>query len=57
MAEKLKCPECGGTHIWKFGFVPLRKRGHVLRYKCVNCARTFYAPEAKKKGGRKKKAS
>lgn len=46
MVAGVKCPKCGSTHIWKVGFVPTRK-GHRTRYKCVNCAYTFYQGQAR----------
>ncbi len=56
MAEKgIKCPECGSVRVWKVGAVPTRS-GPKERYKCVVCARSFYAPvPAKAKRVRKAK--
>ena len=40
--EVVHCPRCGGTHIWKKGYVPT-KTGQWSRLVCVPCARSFYA--------------
>ncbi len=45
---KIKCPECGSLRIWSVGTVPTRS-GPKKRYKCYECARSFYAPEPKRK--------
>lgn len=37
----ITCPKCHSGHIWKVGFVPTRT-GLKARYKCVNCAYTFF---------------
>jgi len=55
MVAQIKCPECGSTHVWKVGSVPTRS-GPKLRYKCVECARSFYVlPDKPKKRVRKPK--
>ncbi len=40
----VKCPECGGTEVWKKGTVPTRK-GKRVRYICVVDGRSFYGPD------------
>lgn len=52
MADKkknIRCPECGSTRIWLVGTTPTRS-GPKQRCKCVNCGRSFNAPEPKGKG-------
>lgn len=44
MAEQVKCPQCGGTKVWKKGTVPSRK-GPKPRYVCFKCGTTFYKPK------------
>jgi transposase-like protein len=39
----MKCPKCGSHKIWKYGFVPT-KAGKKIRYKCTDCASSFYTP-------------
>jgi len=53
MSNNPKCPECHSTKVWKVGLVPTRKGGKKMRFKCSQCARSFYAPKpTKKKGGK-----
>ena len=52
MSDNPKCPECHSTKVWKVGLVPTRS-GKKMRFKCSQCARSFYAPKpTKKKGGK-----
>ncbi len=57
----VKCSRCGATHVWKMGFVPT-KGGRKARFKCTECAHTFYKGqpgtligERKRSGGRKRR--
>jgi transposase-like protein len=47
------CPNCKGRHLWKIGSVPTTS-GLRARYKCVDCAHTFYADAPGKKTGKRK---
>lgn len=52
--EGLKCPECRSNKIVSVGTEISRSMGRRRRFKCKNCARTFYPPVKKKGGSRKK---
>ncbi len=44
MAEE-KCPYCGSQHIVKKGFSEVRPGRKKQRWKCRDCAKTFYLKE------------
>ncbi len=54
--RRIKCPECGSTHVWSVGVVPTRG-GPKKRYKCYSCARTFYVEKPKRVRKPKKTAN
>lgn len=56
--DKMHCPECGGSHLWKIGKWVSRGHGLEQRYKCQNptCGRTFLAHMGKKRAHKKKAA-
>ena len=41
----MRCPNCGSKKLWKFGFVPT-KAGKKRRFKCTDCASSFYETKA-----------
>ncbi len=46
VAEDKKCPYCGSLHIVKKGFSEVRPGRKKQRWKCRDCAKTFYHKEA-----------
>jgi transposase-like protein len=38
---KIKCPKCGSRAVWNYGYIPTRE-GKKQRYKCTDCAHSFY---------------
>ena len=46
---KLKCPECGGLHLIKDGWIN-RRGGRVQRYICTTCYRTTVNPVLRVRG-------
>ena len=38
---EIKCPNCGSTHIVRFGYVITFKKGRRQRYQCQDCGKTF----------------
>jgi transposase-like protein len=43
--EKVKCNRCSSEHVVSHGYVPTVKKGKRKRYKCQNCAHTFYVDD------------
>ena len=56
MADKVICPECKSTRIWKKGKVPAIGGVKKPRYVCYDCGRTFFAPKAEVKPAKPKVA-
>lgn len=46
--KKMKCPYCGGTHLWKVGPRISISKGKQVRYQCQDCAHTFYESSVKR---------
>jgi len=48
-AKKIICPYCGGTKVWRSGYMVTVSNGKQVRLKCQGCGHTFRMPTVQKR--------